>query len=296
MSMLQKANMIKMCKGLTMAGMLLSSLCAYGQEDALADASCSTASKEEMHSTMFGVGASTVYDSYLSPIWYEGTDYRIQRERMRATKHRLWGGGVTNQSLIDADIAINENPAGNIDEYAGGVRYSQGWFCDFGKGGNVINPLDRLNTKWNFAVGLQAAGYLGCVYISRSGNNPAQAKVDVMLDASAMATYRLRIFKKDCLMRMQMSLPLVGMAFYPEYGQSYYEMYQSGKYARNMRFAYIGNMPSSRYRVTLDIPFRTYSFRVGYALQTTQARFGNLKYNNTSGNVMFGFNKYFYRK
>ena len=46
--------------------------------------------------TMYGVGFTNVFDTYLSPQEYKGIDFRISRESMRMT--RLMGGNVSLQS------------------------------------------------------------------------------------------------------------------------------------------------------------------------------------------------------
>ena len=271
---------------MAVALMLLPCLSLFGQDSI-------PANKEVLHSCMVGVGSSNILDTYLSPYNYTGTDIRIQRERMRMTT--LWGGRVANQSSIDINGAINSNHAGNLDEYAGGIRYSQGWFYNFFDG-NIVNPVERSSSRWNFAAGAVASGYLGAVYIDRSGNNPAQAKADVMIDASAMLTYDMRIAKHYFLWRYQVSVPLLGIAFSPNYGQSYYEAFSLGNTDHNVVFAYPGNMPSMRHRLTLDIPIRRYTLRVGYVAQLNQSTFNNLKYHSYSHDFMIGFNKYLYRR
>ena len=271
-----------------MALMLLSCLSLYGQDDKE-----TYDNKEVLHSSMVGVGSSNVLDTYLSPYNYTGTDIRIQRETMRMTT--LWGGRVSNQSFIDINGAINSNHAGNFNEYAGGIRYSQGWFYNICNG-NTVNPVERSSSCWNFAAGAVASGYLGAVYIDRSGNNPAQAKADIMIDASAMVTYDMRIAGHHCLWRYQMSVPLLGIAFSPNYGQGYYEAFSLGHYDHNVVFAYIGNMPSMRHRLTVDIPIKRYTLRVGYVAQFNQSIFNHLKYHSYSHDFMIGFNKYFYRR
>ena len=278
-----------------MVVMLLLTLHAFAQEDAntqLSTVNCQL-NKEVLHSTMIGVGSSNVLDTYLSSYNYTGTDYRIQRETMRMTN--LWKGRVANQSLIDVNADINENHAGNLDEYAGGVRYTQGWFCNF-MNGNVVNPVERSHSRFNFAAGLSASGYLGVVYISRSGNNPAQAKVDLMVNVSGMATYDMVIAKHHYLWRYQVSFPLMGIAFSPNYGQSYYEAFVAEHYDHNVVFAYPGNMPSMRHKLTLDIPIKRYTLRVGYVGEFHQSMFNHLKYHSYAHDFMIGFNKYLYRR
>lgn len=291
-----------MYRGLATVTMLLLSLCALCQTGASVSDAPSVQilhpNQEVMRSFMVGVGSSNILDTYLSPYNYSGTDFRAQRETQRMTKLRQ--GRVSNQSLLDVNFASNENHAGNIDEYAAGIRYSQGWFYNFG-GGTVVNPaaspfFSADKRAFNVAAGLAASAYLGAVYIDRSGNNPAQAKADFMIDASAMATYHFRIARYRYLVRYQVSVPFIGIAFSPNYGQSYYEAFQLGNYDHNVVFAYLGNMPSMRHRLTLDIPIRRYTLRVGYVAQFNQSTFNHLKYHSYSHNLMVGFNKYLYRK
>ena len=278
-----------------MVVMLLLTLHAFAQEDAncqLSTVNCQL-NKEVLHSTMIGVGSSNVLDTYLSSYNYTGTDYRIQRETMRMTN--LWKGRVANQSLIDVNADINENHAGNLDEYVGGVRYTQGWFYNF-MNGNVVNPVERSHSRFNFAAGLSASGYLGVVYISRSGNNPAQAKADLMINVSGLATYDMVIAKHHYLWRYQVSFPLMGIAFSPNFGQSYYEAFVAEHYDHNVVFAYPGNMPSMRHKLTLDIPIKRYTLRVGYVGEFHQSMFNHLKYHSYAHDFMIGFNKYLYRR
>ncbi|MBR6036123.1 MAG: DUF3316 domain-containing protein [Bacteroidaceae bacterium] len=285
---------IIMYKGLAMATLLLLSLCAWGQEDgSLLSSEISQPNKEVLHSSMIGMGSSNVLDTYLSSYNYTGKDYRIQRETMRMTN--LWKGRVSNQSLIDLNVDFNKNHARNIKEYAGGIRYSQGWFYNF-MNGNTVNPVERSASRFNFAAGLAASGYLGVVYIDRSGNNPAQAKADLMIDVSGLATYDLVIAKHHYLWRYQVSFPLMGIAFSPNYGQSYYEAFVAKHYDHNVVFAYPGNMPSMRHKLTLDIPIKRYTLRVGYVAQINQSIFNHLKYHSYSHDFMIGFNKYLYRR
>ena len=287
-----------MCKGLAVAATLLLSLCVYGQ-DSLAYSPLARfnpplhINKEVLHSSMVGCGASNVLDTYLSPYNYTGIDFRVQRETQRMTT--LWQGRVSNQSLIDLNVAVNKNHPKTKDEYAGGIRYSQGWFYNFMEG-NIVNPVEHSSSKWNFAAGLAVSAYLGAVYIDRSGNNPAQAEANLMIDASGMVAYDMTVAQRHFLWRYQVSVPMMGIAFSPNYGQSYYEIFSLWQYDHNVLFAYPGNMPSMRHRLTLDIPIRRYVVRVGYVAQFNQSVFNHLKYHSYTHDFMIGFNKYLYRR
>ncbi|MCM1312702.1 MAG: DUF3316 domain-containing protein [Bacteroides sp.] len=237
-----------------------------------------------VHSTVIGAGAANVLDTYLSPYNYTGPEIRIVRETGRMT--RLCRGRVSNQIMIDANASYLENRSGTAHEWAGGIRYSMGWHYHF-------KPMGRIQ----FRGGLLASGYLGGVYNTRNGNNPAQAKLDVAIDVSGTVVYLWNVAHSTVVCRYQLSVPMLGVAFSPNYGQSYYEIFSLGDYDRNAVFAYPGNMPSMRHLLTADIPVGhgATMLRVGYSGQFNQAVFNHLRYHSYSHNFLLGFVKYFRR-
>lgn len=280
-------------KGLTVAFSLLPSLYAFSQEAEQVDSSLH---KEVLHSTTFGyAGTAAVYDSYLMPYEYaDGFNFRIQRETARMTT--LMDGRISNQTFLDANFAADLFTSGGPSWYTGGIRYSQGWLYNF-RDCNVVNPAERTTRKWNYAAGLQASGYLGGIYIDRSGNNPGQAKLDVMVNATGIVTYTIPNGKhRPFLLSYQLTFPLLGVAFSPNYGQSYYEIFKLHNYDHNVVFANLFNMPSNRHRLMFDMPIRRAKLRLGYDLQINQARFNNLEYNSITMDFMIGYTKYFYRR
>ena len=286
-----------------MAMTLLSAfVCTYAQTDSI-----TVDNKTSMRSTMIGVGSANVLDTYLSPYNYKGTEVRIMRETMRMT--RLMGGKVSNQTLIDVNGSMLENRAKTADEYAAGIRYSIGWHynINFNNGNDNDNGNDKFKpfhpsngegAAGDFGIGFGPvmSGYLGGIWNTRNGNNPGQAKLDLCIDLSGMAYYNLRIGKKNCLLRYQVNIPFVGMAFSPNYGQSYYEIFSLGHYDRNAVLAHIGNMPSMRHLLTADFPIGRNTLRIGYSGQFNQSLFNELRYHSYSHNFMIGFVKRVVRK
>ncbi len=263
--------------------LLATFVCSYAQDDS---------ARVSMRSSMLGVGSANVLDTYLSPYNYTGPELRIMRETMRMT--RLMGGKVSNQTMIDFNVSYLENRAGTANEWAGGVRYSIGWHYNVALLGDEAFHLSKNNGKsgdLGMAFGPMLSGYLGGVYNTRNGNNPAQAKADICIDLSAMLYYNLRLFKRNILLRYQMTVPMLGVAFSPNYGQSYYELFSLGHYDHNVVFAHVGNMPSMRHLFTADIPLGRSTLRVGYGGQFNQAEFNNLRYHSYSHNFLLGFVK-----
>lgn len=274
-------------KCLAVAILPLSSICVFAQDT----------NKEVMHSTAFGFsgGVNEVYDSYLSPYSYsDAVDFRAQRETARMTK--LAGGRVSNQTFIDANFGYDLFDEGSPFYYAGGVRYGQAWLYNF-RDCNIVNPAERTDRRWNYAAGLQASAYVGGVYLDRSGNNPGQLKMDATVNATGIVTYAFRRKKhRPIMLSYQLTFPLMGVAFSPNYGQSYYEIFELHNYDHNVVFVNTFNMPSNRHRLLVDIPVRKAYLRLGYDVQVNQAKINNLEYKNTTFDFMVGFTKYLYRR
>lgn len=234
---------------------------------------------QPLHSNQLGFGTSNVLDSYLSPYSYKGVELRFLHEYIRPTK--LMDERVVFQSLWDVNVSVLKNKPGNVNEYAGGIRYSAAWMYSLTSASNTTSPVTIL-------AGLQPSAYLGGIYNSRNGNNPAQLKTDLMIDATASVQYNLHLFRKTLPLRYQLTVPLIGMAYSPNYGQSYYEEFMLGNYDHNICFAHIANMPSMRHLLTLDIPIRNKYLRVGWYGAFNQARLNGLKYHSYSNDFILG--------
>ena len=251
--------------------------------------SCVFAQHERIHSTMIGGGSASIYDTYLSPYTYKGGTVHILRETRRELQHPLIHiDGLTFQTLLDVDASFVKSPAKNVEEYAGGARYSLAWLYRlpfFDKTG------DTASSPFDLHVGPAVSGYLGGIYNDRNGNNPGQAKADLMVDITAMGQYRFRLLNRNCNLRYQVTFPFFGIAFSPNYGQSYYEAFVLEQRDHNVVFANFANMPSMRHLLTFDIPIRPTSrttLRIGYAGQFMQSTFNNLRYHSYTHSFMIG--------
>ena len=247
------------------------------------------------HSLTFGVGTANVLDTYLSPYAYKGNALQLQRETSRAT-HLLQQSSadqprVALQTLCNIDFASVENPAGNVTEYVGGMRYSLGWLYRY-------YQTDYKRFHFSFTAGPMLSTYLGAIYHERNGNNPFQAKFDMTVDLTAQANCQFYIKHRRAHLRYQLFTPLFGFAFSPNYGQSYYEAFELGNSDHNIVFAHVGNMPSMRHLLTFDIQLRRHSattLRIGYSGNFMQSKFNNLRYHSYTHTFLFGVTKTFKR-
>ena len=161
---------------LGLTGYLLFALCTrlQAQTDSL------QAHRYVTRATMYGVGFTNVFDTYLSPQEYKGIDFRISRETIRMTK--LFDGNVSVQNFFQADVGYTHNRADNNNTFSGLVNWNYGLHYQF-----------RLTENFKLLAGGLFDVNGGFVYNLRNSNNPASARAYVNLDASGMAIWHLKI-------------------------------------------------------------------------------------------------------
>ena len=220
-----------------------------------------------------GVGYSNVLDTYLSPEEYTGTELRFVASSLKkkATFCHLF--------QHEAYLMRVENRANNATELGGMYRFSYGLL----KG--ITLPVDNLDVR----VGGYSAANIGFLYNLRNTNNPAQGRAGLQLGPITQADYSFSAFNKQFVAHYQASLPLVGLMFSPNYGQSYYEIFSRGNYDHNIVPTTIVSTPSFRQSLTLDFQISKRTFSIGYLGDYDQASVNNLKYHTYTHAVMLGY-------
>lgn len=233
------------------------------------------ATRHVMRSVMIGAGHNNTFETYLSPLEYEGPEVRFAYETMRMT--RLMDGNVSAQNLFQLHASYTENISQTNHTYGGLVNWSYALHYQF-------RPAKGLKILFGPMLDLNA----GVVYNRRNSNNPAQAKAYGGLGASGMLIYRFRIKNYPLTVRWQANLPLLGVMFSPEFGESYYEIFSLDNGGRNVVFTSLHNNPSLRQLLTLDFPVGNTVMRVGYVCDLQQAKVNNLKSHTYSHDFMIG--------
>lgn len=287
---------MKIIKLLTLAAMLASSAaacalpCGNGPEDGTAlHGSLKTGNvytpdtirnnKIITNAQMIGIGAVNILDTYLSPEKYRGTELRYISHTLRERRDSRWSRLIVHQG----NMSYSDNRSGNGGEIAGAYTFSYG----------VHYNWNFFDGSLNVKAGAQADVNVGFLYNTRNSNNPAQARLSLNISPSAAATYRFRLWQRNYSLRYELSVPLMGLMFSPNYGQSYYEIFSRGNYDHNIVPTTIGSTPSLRQMLTFDFSLGRTTLRLGYLGDFRQAKVNNLKYHSYSNMLVIGIVRQF---
>ena len=254
---------------------LSSCLSVSAQEDSLSNSVPNTSYRHVVRSTMVSAGFSNVFDTYLSPLEYKGPEVRFLFENMRMTG--LMDGKVSAQHIFQASFNYTKNPSKSVKSYSGIINWSF-----------ALHYQKQYTERLKLLFGPMVEVNGGVIYNQRNSNNPAQGKAYACLGGSAMAIYKFHLGRTPFTLRYQANLPLMGIMFSPEYGESYYEIFGLGNGGKNVLFTSVHNMPSLRQYLTLDFPIKNNILRIGYLCDIQQSKVNNLKSHIYSHDFVIG--------
>lgn len=202
-------------------------------------------------STLIGIGKSYLFDSYLSPLTYDGIAISLIHDRLKGSD--LFNGTLLLQNQYRLQTGVTKNPTSSSSEYWGSLYYNLNGYVP-------ILKQSLKNSNFRLYGGGGPELTLGGIYNIRNSNNPGSLKTSVNLNVSAMAIYNWN----NLTFRWQVSSPLVGAFFSPEYGHSYYEIFTLGNDKGTVHFGSFHNQLSLRNYFTIDIPVNNLTIRTGY--------------------------------
>ena len=229
---------------------------------------------------MIGVGSTNILDTYLSQEKYSGIDISYLNISERNGKDTRWS------TMLQQEISLSSTKdRGNKSNELEG-NYSIYWGKYYGW------PMADGHLK--LQAGGLVCGNIGFIYNTAGSNNPAQGRLSAQIMPSAIATYDFHLWKKHFMLRYEIDLPLAGLMFSPNYGQSYYEIFSRGNYDHNIVPTTFISAPNFRQQITIDWNAgRTWTLRIGYLGNYQQADVNDLKSHIYAHRVMVGIVKKF---
>lgn len=233
-----------------------------------------------------GGGATNLLDTYLSPLSYKGGHVVLLDERFvptTATSERWF-----TQSLFSLHGDYTLAAQGRGLTVGGMADYSHTYYY-------VVPLLSPQRRKFRLFVGPQGQLRTGGIYNLRNSNNPAQLKLGVNLAVSVMTKYAFTLWDTPMNVRLQTDLPLLGAAFGPDYGQSYYEIFYLGQSEGCVHLTSLHNNLSLRTKLSYDVEFRTCTLRLTWQEDLYHWLLGNQQYRMFTHSVMIGYVRDLYR-
>ncbi len=228
---------------------------------------------------LVSVGYDNLLDTYLSQEKYTGLQLRYISHTIREHEGSPWSRLLMHQGSFSAV----DSRSGDGHEFGGMYSFTYG-----------------LHYNWRFLAGklsVRAGGQadvnIGFLYNTRNSNNVAQFRLGLNISPSAAVAYRFKIGKHLSALHYDISVPLVGVRFSPNYGQSYYEIFDKGNYDHNVVPTTIICAPSLWQLLTFDFTLHRTTFRLGYLGDFQQAKVNHLKYHDYSNMFVIGIVRQF---
>lgn len=228
---------------------------------------------------MIGAGSTNILDTYLSPEKYRGTEIRYISHTTRPTRLK----GFTRIFIHQGEVSLSCNRADNNDEIGGMYNFQYAWRYNWDFHGKRLHVEAGAGTDFN----------IGFLYNTRNTNNPAQARISLGIAPSAAVVYNFNVRQWPFAVRCEVMAPVAGLMFSPNYGQSYYEIFNEGYYDHNIVPTSFISAPSLSHMICLDFPIRHTWFRAGYLGDYRQAKVNNLKYHTYSHMFVIGIVRHF---
>lgn len=233
-----------------------------------------------VRSTLYGISLLNNLDTYLSGYNYTGAAVYINHETMR----KAHTGGYEWKFQTVTDGLLGTASLHSSSQLT--LLLSRSW-----SGYHTFEVGESLQLLAGAQV--QLAG--GALYIPSNGNNLVSVKLRTALAASAMAIYKFSIAERNCMARWQVDVPLAGVMFSPQFGQSYYEIFGLGDTKGIVKFSNPVNSPSWRHTLSVDVPIGRSTLRVAYIADLYQSRVNSLRTHLYNHSFAVGLSRTIYK-
>ena len=224
---------------------------------------------------MVGLGPTKVLDTYLSAEHFSGTGFSFLSTMSRHRTHRRWYTLLQHQ----ASVGSTRDRSHDIKMLEACYRFTAARL--------------RKWQPWQTPLILEAGGAvgtdIGALYNTLGGNNPGQVRLGLYLMPVVAAGWHTRIAGRKAGVRAEAELPLAGVMFSPNYGQSYYEIFSRGDNDHNIVPTTFVSAPNFRLQLMFNYQIaKRCALQIGYLADLRQAAVNQLKQHIYSHRCMVG--------
>lgn len=238
-----------------------------------------------------GFGQTYLFDDYLSPLSHNGGSIRYSSGLLKPQKWGLAEGqdASFNESRWFSQSALTFHATYGQSSANSSLLYG---YLDFRD--HLFRQFISTE-KWKVSIGAYGAIGFGGRYCMQNGNNPGDLDASADLGTSLSAAYHLNLWDKPIKLRYQGSLALVGIAFSPEYAESFYEIFYLNNFRNTAIFTTLANRQSWRQQFCIDIPLsgRMSSVRLSYWNEGQISLMNNIRIRVLSNQFSLGYIRYF---
>lgn len=196
---------------------------------------------EAVTTSYLGIGHKGALDTYLSNAAYGGMSIQFSKKQTMA-RYRL-------KYFSFHDVSSSISFSSMTNRLGGGSFLGGEW--------NEIFTWDHplVGTQsFDLLFGPSAVSSVGFLYNQRNSNNPAQFKFLLAAAVSGKAIYRFNVLKRHMALSADVTLPLLGFTFAPDFDEPYYFLAAYSGLGSAFRVASPFNAPSAFSDLTLTIP------------------------------------------
>lgn len=193
----------------------------------------------DVYSTLaVGVGPGKQRDTYLNDLLYVGSSVNVCYNRNRLLES-FW----SSDHELEASYMRSEDRASQLTTtLTGRVRYKYAHTKYINRLGITLGPYVSMDAGFNYNLKMAGA------------NNPATARATGNLGAEVMKGWSYKIKQHSSGLVVSVAVPLVGAAFVPEYGASYYETFYLDHTNKNVHFTSLHNQQDLDIKVMTSLP------------------------------------------